>query len=88
MILNVGCWAGCRFVAGFVAGKSTSLLPGNTDIKRLCCHYLYLLATKATKNSKKTEKVKITSQTLDCRFYGVRCRISLPYPFVRLSLWR
>ncbi len=50
MILSAGCRAGCHFVAGFVAGEITSLLPGNADIYRLCCYPFYLLTTKATGN--------------------------------------
>ncbi len=89
MISVAGCRAGCHFVAGFVAGESASLLPGNADIYRLCCCFLWALATKATGNPKKIEKVKISSQTLAYGFYGVRCRISLPLPLSgSIHLWR
>lgn len=75
------CWAGCRLVAGFVAGKIHRKNAGNAAISRyfLIFFYLFLsMTTKATKKSKKIRKGKTGGRIFVCRFFGVRCRTSLP----------
>lgn len=70
MILSVGCRAGCYFVVGFVAGKFTSILPGNADICRLCC---YFLTTDNESNKKFKENRKSKNNKPDIRLQVLRC---------------
>lgn len=88
----VCCRAGCRFVAGFVTGKIPLEDAGNAVISRYFFIFFYLflfMTTKATKKSKKIRKGKTGSRIFVCRFFGVRCRTSLPQALSgSIHLWR
>lgn len=86
------CRAGCRFVAGFVAGEIPLKDAGNAVISRyfLIFFYLFLsMTTKATKKSKKIRKGKTGSRIFACRFSGfvagLRCRRRCQ---AQIHLWR
>ncbi len=81
MILRAGCRAGCCFVVGFVAGKSTALLSRKPLILGEFYYCLYFYDNESNEDSK--ENIKSKNNRPDIRLQVLRC----PLPdFVAVSL--
>ena len=71
MILCAGCWSGCCFVAGFVAGGCAALLSGEPLISGEFYYCLYFYDNES--NGKFKKNLKSNNNRPDIRLQVLRC---------------